>query len=218
MNLRPLYSHRSRGFTVTELLLAVAVIAVLIAILYPTFQGLREQSRTVQCLRNIKEVGKILLVYSAENQGIVVAPVVLQPPKYTSGVTWNTMLDQLGYLKIDTYSELRRGVMSCPSRDKPGSHVYNKMHYGVNRNVGFDCIGFANRSPFRITRIPNPSTTMLLGEVKKDYMIQTTSDTLMENIVYPHRTHANVFFYDGHAKPVQGPWLRPSQNASYPFY
>ncbi len=207
-----------RGFTLTELLIAFAIIVVILAISIPALKSVREQGNSVRCLKNITDVGRILLAHSAENGGIIIAPVVLQPPNYTSGVTWNTALDTLGLLRKESYSELKNGVMSCPARATAGSHVYNRMHYGVNRNVGFDCIGFANKGAFKITRLENPSRTMLLSEVKKDYMIQTTGDTLMENIVYPHQSRANVFFYDGHAESASGPWARPVKGASYPFY
>ncbi len=218
MHYAPPETSPRRGFTLIELLVALAIVAVILAILIPSLRSFREQANSVRCLKNMSEVGRILLAYSAESGGIVIAPVVLQPPNYTSGKTWNVQLDELGLLRKESYNDLKQGVMSCPSRQSAGSYVYNKMHYGVNRNPGFDSIGFAGRASIKVLRIQNPARTMLLGEVKKDYMIQTTSDSLMENIVYPHNMRANVFFYDGHAENIAGPWARPTAAASYPFY
>lgn len=208
----------TRAFTLPELLITIAILSVIIAILLPSLQSLREDSKAARCLNNMSSVGRLLLTYSADNGGTVVQPVILQAPNYTSGKTWNIVLDEMNILPIESYSELKHGIMTCPSRSAAGSHIYNRMHYGINRNPGFDCIGLAGKAPHKILRIQNPSRTMLLGEVKKDYMIQTSSDTLMENIVYPHRQRANVFFYDGHIQAVKGPWLRPTATASYPFY
>ncbi|HEV2473314.1 MAG TPA: DUF1559 domain-containing protein [Chthonomonadales bacterium] len=51
------------GFTLLELLIVIAVIAVLAAILMPVFLQARESARTISCLSNERQVGIALMLY-----------------------------------------------------------------------------------------------------------------------------------------------------------
>lgn len=59
---------RLRGFTLIELLVVVSIIALLIAILLPALGAARRSAPDVQCLSNISQQGKALLIYSTENK------------------------------------------------------------------------------------------------------------------------------------------------------
>ncbi len=58
---------QQRGFTLVEMIVVVAIIAMLVLILVPNFVRARAQAQTASCMMNIKEVATALELYQADN-------------------------------------------------------------------------------------------------------------------------------------------------------
>lgn len=61
--------HRyERGFTLIEMMVVVAIIAILVSILIPNFIRARAQAQTAACEANVKEIATALELYQTDHQ------------------------------------------------------------------------------------------------------------------------------------------------------
>ena len=75
------HTNRSACFTLTELLVVVALISLLVALLMPSLKKAKGTAKAVKCQSNLKQIGLGVIMYAHENNDIV--PYV---------VNWRTIL------------------------------------------------------------------------------------------------------------------------------
>ncbi len=121
---------RINGFTLTELLVAVAVIAILAGIVLSMIPRMREAARTAACASNERQWGRALIGYAGEHDGQMMTTVdySLGPnrpvPQHVWAVGAPTIRPtELNLAALDTYMGPTRdddfgsfkGIMFCPS-------------------------------------------------------------------------------------------------------
>jgi len=63
-----------KGFTLVELLVVVAIIALLLSILLPSLQRAREQAKKTKCLANLKDVAASANIYATGDTSDILVP------------------------------------------------------------------------------------------------------------------------------------------------
>jgi prepilin-type N-terminal cleavage/methylation domain-containing protein len=97
-----------RGFTLIELLVVIAVIAILAALLMPVFDKAREAARKADCLNNLAQINRALLMY-ADDHADVIRGLTNNDPIYF------TYKDSMGPYLSRTGGNTNDALFTCPS-------------------------------------------------------------------------------------------------------
>lgn len=87
----------SRGWTLTEILVTMAIAVGLATLLLPMADHLGARVRQIQCLQNLRNIGAAMQLYAQDNEGTLPDMAALRPSKDDDVATLDTVL--LDYLK-----------------------------------------------------------------------------------------------------------------------
>ncbi len=139
-----LRQRRGVAFTLVELLVVVAILAVLAATLLPALARVTERTSRAACKGNLRRIGTILQMYCQDNNNLLpdlrYAPYASQPP-YSAGLwPWDISTNL-----INTAIKYggSRDVFYCPSN--PEFNCDATWNFGI-AGTGYDAYG-----GFRIT-------------------------------------------------------------------
>ncbi|MEI3037745.1 MAG: prepilin-type N-terminal cleavage/methylation domain-containing protein [Victivallales bacterium] len=87
-----------KQFTLTELLIVIAIIAVLVCILLPALGKARDKARALSCVNNLKQCGLAVSSYAGDYDGYV---VVRQYETWGYANNWAYFMYSQKYLPVD---------------------------------------------------------------------------------------------------------------------
>ena len=186
-----------RGFTLVELLVVIAVIAILAGLLLPAISRARHKAQTAFCLNNLKQWGYATHLFAADNHDLL--------PK--DGTPNGTSLDDGWYndlprvLGLKTYKDMPwrldpaiepgRSIWICPSNPRR-SNGNNLFHYCLNRHVNLTGSG----NQVKLSSLKQPTRIIWLFDNGG------LAGVAQQNNVHTNLHHqgANFNFLDGHAR------------------
>ena len=210
---------RISRFTLLELLIVIAITAILAAVLLPALQNARERSIASLCANNEKSMGQILSVYMNVSDGYF--------PVASNGATW---WKELRFL-LPNYKFEHNGKGSpCIVGSTREERISNGPVFWCPKNYKHPLLPLSNGETYyvppswtkhfggvlKVQQVCKPEQKILLLEISNDCEGGGKAVSLPRyscNAV-PHELQGNFLFFDGHVEPHKAelPWIEYSES------
>ncbi len=200
----------SRAFTLLEILIAMAVSALLLVLLIGTLSAVRDRSLASQCVMRLKNLGNGLALYISDHNGALL-PCALPP----SAVSWyNLLYPYMGDPDGDIHSPNRPAWQQCPARKLETMTVFtvgygwNYAYFGFELQIEDWARGFNSK----MIEVLQPARTIIIGD-SHDKPIRSFNDELQLRLIYTpdapteviakrHMGKGNYLFLDWHIEAL----------------
>ena len=200
------------GFTLVELLIVIAIVAILMALLFPAYSSVKTRAGSVRCMNNLRQLYHGGLSYAADHGQ------KFWPPYWGNQQGWYSdspdaaeahgPLAYIGcnFWKVFTHSG---NVMDCPVNKEGYAHF--TIDYCYNGNL---CPVLAGGpAPISMAAITQPSKVLLFMDARHYTFLpyEPYKSPLNLSVSYPKETigafvhsnkTANCLFVDGHIQPM----------------
>ena len=214
--------NNKRGFTLIELMVVIAIIAVLASILFPVFAQARAAARKTMCLSNFRQIDLAMLMYCGDWDEKFARTQTSDNPGVPGYISWwstayyedalNAYIrNGLGGVNTNGGESNRNNVWWDPSDpDKSDPAMWGSM-----RNNGL--ITGVTRSLADITAPAHTIFMTLHVERWKDYECATGTSASCEPSTMPVNNPNDPFWFSDYFDICLNPWSYAS-NTSDAFY
>ncbi len=169
-------------FSLTELLVMIAILVILLSMLQPALSKMVEHSVKLNCMNTLRQLSAISTIYEDENDGIIPRSVTTISGPYKS-TKWPSLFKQGGY------PEPADGLLRCPNIKKGGWG----MTYGMfspanvwpttkdNGNISM-ILGNYTLSGFKPDLLLNPSEFPMFTDTAGGWVTAGVSNAIQNGI------------------------------------
>lgn len=181
-----------RAFTLLEMLLVVAIIAVLVSLLLAVLAGAKVRAQSSQCLSQLRQLGVAMSVYASDNNELL--------PAAHTVVTWDST-NPVAWTKAIFPQHSPPDLLACPSYSR--FYYQSPFNYFMGSRSAFIEAG-AQPAPLSLHHLALPSQYILSGDCNFPFQANDadpdnyTADTLFGLVPLGHDHQVNVLFADSH--------------------
>lgn len=200
-------ARSARGFTLVELLVVVAIVALLVALLLPGMGSAKEAARRTQCQAQLRQIAAAQHVYATEWSGNIALAKASLPWGYldaaNNGPFAGGHLMRLGYLaggvNASGYDSnfTNAQVLWCPNfkRSRGWLASYTNRPYRIFHEAGVYYAGFQGDTWMTVERL----VPLSMVKVRRPSALPLYADTLYtgNDLDVLHESGWNVAFVDG---------------------
>ncbi len=217
-------------FTLIELLIVIAIIAILAALLLPALSRAKSTAKLIVCTNNLRQLGTAHSLYMTEWNGMLAHSTVEEYDGDSNKghrYTWaNKLAPELGYtytdFKVYEFAAMPKlpgqfgNVFTCPE-DPDGWQPNSSMcapSFSINAYIGnLTGAGFSicNYPAYTINKFIRPEGKAFLfdgrGERTRASEFHTVRDGTNQSHVYPRHfsRNTNMLFLDNHVNNYSSP-------------
>jgi prepilin-type N-terminal cleavage/methylation domain-containing protein/prepilin-type processing-associated H-X9-DG protein len=203
----PTSTLQRQAFTLIEMLAGVAILAILMAILFPVAGRMIESGRLAKSTSNLRQIGSAMQLYlnekgtwpAADGKGIL--------PYWRKDLVQNGYLgDKTEGLTSQQIDEIvfNHPVLSCPLQNAIHKNAARKASFAMNQNIGNQAVPQPWHGPRNPLTMDALSKALLVSNgpwkpTERSFSLTvypSASAAVMPMPVY--KEQANVLFADGH--------------------
>lgn len=204
-------------FTLIELLIVIAIIAILAGMLLPALTKARDQAYTIQCVGNVRQIALAAHSYASDSKGWMPFGAQVSNGLF-SNTPWISGSGQMGSYLGRKNDSVRLKSVLCAKGTRYGRECSGEMDfsYGFNYSFARSVLPSGSEEKIEIAeKVFNPSTRALLGEIGCDgwktpfpnppAMMAWGEYFYSRNnyIAFRHQKAVSTVFADGHAALIR---------------
>jgi prepilin-type N-terminal cleavage/methylation domain-containing protein/prepilin-type processing-associated H-X9-DG protein len=204
-----------RAFTLLELLVVMAIIALLAALLLPTLSRAKQQAGAAVCANNLRQLGLAFVLYCETHNDTFPAPgsASIYGPQPEDWIWWQRGRDVNQSAIAPYISKFNPKLFCCPqdpgagspAQDYPYSYSLNSWNLEDEINPGMSSIVTPDRKlyAFKMAQVKNPSGKIMLVDEDRGTIDDSRWVAESDNLISErHNGRGVVGLADGHVQLV----------------
>ena len=192
-------ARQARGFTLVELLIVIAITAMLAAIVLAVFPRARGMAQRGQCVAHLRQLTQAARMYAQDYDQRLVPARAGGAPAPSRGYTWCVLLQP--HIR-------NREILVCPRDPEPRPTAGSTClphSYGINYQLTYNTGWGAGSLAKKLTTTHGHSQTILFFDMKSETEQMGASYLAhgLSRIAPRHEGMAQFAFLDGHVKALQ---------------